>query len=221
MTPTTSSTPTATNTPTASLTPTLTFTPTATFTASPTATPGLPACYLGTPNGLLPSDDTLIKGDSPSTNYGTDPQLEVRPDNGADRRGLLKFDLNSIPPNATITSATLYLYEAANKDGQVTYIYRVTSDWDEDNVTWQSWTSPGGDFDSSTSYFTFIPNQKDCMLTINVTGLVQQWVNGTYPNHGMMLYATGPNHTISYVTKEDTTASERPRLDIIYVVPTP
>lgn len=59
------------------------------------------------------------------------------------------------------------------------------------------------------------------MLTMDITGLVQQWVNGTYPNHGLMLYTTGPNHIISYVTKEDTIASEQPKLDVIYVVPTP
>jgi hypothetical protein len=169
----------------------------------------------------LPSDDTFIRADAPSNNFGSDTKIEVRPDNGADRRGLLKFDLSSIPSNATITSATLYLYETDNKAGQVTYVYRVTSSWDEDSVTWQSWALPGGDFDDSISYFTFIPDQKDCMLTMDITGLVQQWVNGTYPNHGLMLYTTGPNHIISYVTKEDTIASEQPKLDVIYVVPTP
>jgi len=59
------------------------------------------------------------------------------------------------------------------------------------------------------------------MLTMDITSLVQLWVNGTYPNQGLMLYATGPSHNITYVSKEGTTASERPKLDIIYVVPTP
>jgi hypothetical protein len=111
------------------------------------------------------------------------------------------------------------LYETDNKAEQLTYIYRVTSNWDEDTVTWLSWTLLGGDFDNGVSYFTFIPNQKDCMLTMDITHLVQQWVEGTYPNHGLMLYSTGQNHNVTYVTKEEAVAGERPKLDILYVVP--
>lgn len=153
------------------------------------------------------------------TNYGNDPTFDVRPDNNADRRGLLKFDLSAIPSDATITRATLYLYQKDNKTGQTTYVYRVTSNWREDTVTWLSWSLLGGDFDSSTSYFTFLPDQNNCMLTMDVTNLVQLWVNGSFPNQGLLLYATGPNHKISYVTKEDGTAGEQPKLDIVYVVP--
>ena len=206
-------------TPSSTSTATLTFTPTMTFTPSPTPTPGLPACYSGTPNGLLPSDDTFIRGDSPLSNYGSEKTLDVRPDNGGDRRGLIKFDLSSIPSNATITSATLYLHEVDNKSGQTTSVYRVTSGWSESTVTWLTWTLLGGDFDQSISYFTFLPDQSNCTLTMDITNLVRLWVNGTYPNHGLMLYSTGMSHKISYVTKEETDASQRPKLDIVYTVP--
>jgi hypothetical protein len=143
----------------------------------------------------------------------------VRPDNSADRRGLIRFNLSSIPSNATITSAKLYLYEKSNKTGQLTYIYRVTSNWSENTVTWATWLLLGGDYDNSISYYTFIPDQNNCMLTMDITSLVQLWVKGTYPNYGLMLYSTGPNHIISYVSKESGTASERPKLEIVYTVP--
>jgi hypothetical protein len=180
----------------------------------------LPACYSGTPNGILPSDDTYINGSALLSNYGNDNKFEVRPDNGADRRGLLKFDLSSIPANATVTGATLYLYEKDNKTGQTTYIYRVTSNWNENSATWLSWLLLGGDFDNSISYFTYLPEQNNCMLTIDITDLVRKWVDGTYNNYGLMLYSTGPNHIISYSSKESSTASERPKLNVIYTVPT-
>jgi hypothetical protein len=169
---------------------------------------------------LLPSDDTYIDAGSPTRNYGTDDKFEVRPDNSADRRGLLKFDLSSIPANATVTSATLYLYENGNKTGQTTYLYRVTSSWNESTVTWNTWSTAGGDFDSSTAYFAYLPEQGNCMLTLDITNLVQAWVNGTYTNYGLILYSTGPNHIISYSSKENNTASEWPKLDIVYVTPT-
>jgi Disaggregatase related repeat/TGF-beta propeptide len=213
------STSTATFTPTLTPSPTLTFTPTVTFTPSPTSAPGLPACYSGTPSGLLPSDDTYIKADAPLSNFGSDDRIEVRPDNGADRRGLIKFDLSSIPANGTVTSATLYLYSHDNKTDQTTYLYRVTSNWNENTVTWLNWSLLGGDFDSATPHFTFLPAQNNCMLTIDLTSLVQAWVNGTYQNHGLMLYSTGPNHIIKYSSKEDGTASQRPKLNIVYTTP--
>jgi hypothetical protein len=168
----------------------------------------------------LPSDDTYIKADAATTNFGSNPIFEVRPDNGADRRGLLRFDLSSIPSNATITSATLYLYERDNKSGQITYLYRVTSSWNESTVTWQSWLSPGGDFDNSIAYFAYLPDQKNCMLTMEITALVQAWVDATYNNYGLILYSTGPNHILPYSSKENGTVSQRPKLEILYSVPT-
>jgi hypothetical protein len=219
-TPTASSTPSQTPTSTATFTATGTYTPTVTFTPALPPTPVLPACYSGTPNGLLPSDDTYIDGGSPTRINGSDDKFEVRPDNNADRRGLLKFDLDSVPPNATVTSATLYLYEGGNKTGQVTYIYRLTSNWDENTASWNTWSTPGGDFNSSTSYFAYLPEQGNCMITLEMTNLVQAWINGTYPNYGLILYSTGPNHIISYSSKENSTASERPKLNIVYVLPT-
>lgn len=146
--------------------------------------------------------------------------MEVRPDNDADSRGLIKFDLSSIPANSTVTSATLYLYEHDSKDGQMTYIYRVTSNWSENSATWLNWSLLGGDFDSGISHFTFIPAQNNCRLTMDITNLVQAWVNGTYQNFGLMLYSIGPNQTINYTSKEDGTASQRPKLNIVYTLPT-
>lgn len=212
-------TPSVTQTATHTSTFTPTYTPSVTFTASPSPTPGSAVCYPGTPNGILPSDDTFIKADSPLVNYGNDTTFEVRPDNNADRRGLVKFDLSSIPSNSTVTSATLYLYSKDQKDTQTTSLYRVTANWSENSVTWLTWTLLGGDFDNSVSYFTFIPDPANCMVTMNITSLVQAWVNGTYPNYGLMLYSTGNNHIIKYVSKEDGTVSEQPRLDVTYSVP--
>ncbi|HZJ21908.1 MAG TPA: DNRLRE domain-containing protein, partial [Anaerolineales bacterium] len=210
----------STGTPTSVPSSTMAFTPTTTFTPSSTPNPGQPACYPGTPNGLLPSDDTYISAGSPLSNYGTDNAFEVRPDNSADRRGLVRFDLSSIPSNATITSATLYLYSLDSKTGQTTSLYRVTSNWNENTATWLSWTLLGGDFDSSTAHLNFTPDQNNCMLTMDIASLVRAWVNGSYPNYGLMLYSRGPNHTIKYSSKEDGTASRQPKLDIVYSLPT-
>ncbi len=153
-----------------------------------------------------------------TTNFGDENKIEVRPDNDADRRGLLQFNLSDIPPDATITSATLYLYEQSTKASQITYIYRVTTAWNESGVTWNSpWQNPGGDFEIAPAYALFIPDQQGCSISLDITNLVQTWVNGTYPNYGLILYSTGQNHIVDYASKEEAKNPERaPRLDIQY-----
>lgn len=223
VTPTSTETNTSTNTPTATPTPTTTNTPTATATAtnSPTPTPSLPDCYVGLPPGATPSDDTFLRASSPTSNFGTQPEIEVRPDNGANRRGLIRFDLSAIPQGSTVTSATLYLFEKDKKLDQVTYLYRINSPWDENTVTWNfPWTTPGGDFDNSRAYASFLPNQSNCMLTLDLTDLVQEWVAGT-PNYGFLLYSIGPNHILRYASKENGVVDQHPRLAVNYIESTP
>lgn len=219
---------TATSIPTiTTITPTYTpsNTPTATavspYTPTPTATPtDLPDCYVGTPSGSSPSDDAFIRASSPDSNFGYLPDIEVRPDNGANRRGLVRFDLSSIPQGISVTSATLYLYEKDRKLDQVTFIYKVTTPWNENSVTWNyPWLIPGGDFDNSHAYASFPPIQSNCMLTIDLTSLVQEWINGS-PNYGFLLYSTGPNHILRYSSKENIAIGEHPKLHVSYIMPT-
>jgi hypothetical protein len=127
--------------------------------------------------------------------------------------------LSAIPAGSTVTNATLYLFEIDKKLDQVTYLYRLTSPWSEGSVTWDApWITPGGDFDSSQAFASFLPNQTSCMLEIDLTDLVREWVNGT-PNYGFLLYSTGPNHILRYSSKENPAAVEQPKLDIIYLEP--
>jgi hypothetical protein len=132
---------------------------------------------------------------------------------------LVRFDVSSIPSGSTVTQAKLYLYEKDQKLDQITYIYRLISPWSEDSVTWNDpWITVGGDFDSSRAYASFLPNQTNCMLEIDITTLVQEWVDGV-PNYGFLLYSIGPNHILRYSSKENTALEEHPRLDITYLEP--
>src|SRR5690606_31347461 len=124
----------------------------------------------GTVNGLQASDDTFIDANHPATIYGTAEKIEVRPDNGSDRRGLLRFNTAGVvPSNATVTSARLFLYETTSQAEQVTMVYRVTTDWSENTATWNTpWSNAGGDFDNSISYAQFIPNQRNCSIALDI-----------------------------------------------------
>ena len=125
-------------------------------------------------------------------------------------------------PDAIITSATLYIYTSDSSTGVITSVYRVTSPWSETTATWNSpWSTAGGDYNNLISYASYSPNAANCMVTLNLTSLVSQWVNGTYQNYGILLLSTGNNHAFRYVSKEETTnLQNRPRLSVTYTTPT-
>ena len=65
---------------------------------------------------------------------------------------VIKFDLNTIPNNVTVTKAALSMYPYEKfMDGEngPKSVYRVTKEWDESSVTWKSpWSTSGGDYDT-------------------------------------------------------------------------
>ncbi|MBK9530782.1 MAG: DNRLRE domain-containing protein [Chitinophagaceae bacterium] len=95
-------------------------------------------------------------------------------------RGLFKFDLSSIPANATILTAKLSLYsmpapllgnfiDANFGTNNALYLERVTANWTPGIVTWQ--TQPGTDFGSQIT----IPHTNQSffdLIDIDVKNLV-------------------------------------------------
>jgi hypothetical protein len=133
-------------------------------------------------------------------------------------RGLLRFDLSDIPAGASVTSARFYLVPQDDRTGQATYLYRLTSGWSESSATWSSpWLEPGGDFGDSFSYAQILNEQKNCAIEVNITGLVQAWVDGDFPNYGILLSTEGSNPPMRYTAKEDSAnPEEAPRLLVSY-----
>ena len=118
--------------------------------------------------------------------------------------------VGNIPAGSTINSATLTVY-VNFADGSTVNIHRVTSAWDETVVTWNNF---GGAYDpavvgSYTSNFGF--------QSADITGLVQSWSDGTYPNYGILLeQASGLNACRG---SEFATVLLRPSLHIFYTPP--
>lgn len=123
---------------------------------------------------------SLTEGCSASTSNGAGRYLfSGFTNNGVERRALLHFDLSSIPPGSTVTSAalTLRLNKAAGASSPTDLfgLRRLTADWGEgtsdggsaeggggpatpNDATWcerfyqvAEWTSLGGDFASPAS----------------------------------------------------------------------
>ncbi len=98
-----------------------------------------------------------------------DTQLDLRTANYA------------IPPGATIESATFYVDVLVPSDQKIG-VYRATDMWMEATATWNNTAS---DFASPAegSFYADAAGWK----TVDLTALVTAWVDGTYPNYGVML----------------------------------
>jgi len=92
---------------------------------------------------LYPTDDAFVNEAFPDSNYGSDPRLYVYTRTDQNRRAYLKFDLSSLPSDATITAAKLRLY-CWHTDELIPgvsdiEVRRVTSDtWTESGITWSN-----------------------------------------------------------------------------------
>lgn len=129
--------------------------------------------------------DNTIYQNVPNNSDGQGPDLYVGAIGtmsgfpGSPRRGLLQFDLSSIPPGSTVTSVTLTLkltLSAAGTSGTTPIsLHQVLSSWGEGasyasaagglgvpaspgDATWNyrfysttAWKTPGGDFDPAVS----------------------------------------------------------------------
>jgi hypothetical protein len=162
-------------------TPTITPTPTATPTATPTSTvTPLPTIFITT-------GDVQVDQGNPTINYGSIYMMKVGSFNGAANRDLIKFDLAAIPAGTNISQATLDIYYAiCNGSGTNTTVttYRISESWDELTATWNVQPAYAEAYGSSP--FTYCNTG---WKSLDVTALVRAWVNGAYPNNGVLLRA--------------------------------
>ncbi|MDJ0709612.1 MAG: DNRLRE domain-containing protein [Woeseiaceae bacterium] len=170
--------------------------------------------------------DSFIDGASggQTQNNGGSADLASNSQTSGLLRTLLQFDLASLPIGARVLSAELQLnLEQSLGAADTVQVHRITQSWSESGVTWISrdggddWSTPGGDYDPSPAgSFT-----ADAIgfVTVDIHQLVQQWVNGTAENHGLMLLsqsASGDNRK-TYVSSDDgADPSLHPKLTVRY-----
>lgn len=187
------------------------------------------------PTLTLQPDETAGKdnnfyGGSPTTNYGTIAEWDAIMDGGgAIRRGIVQFDLSSIPGNATITSSIFTLTGRGSMGSSpLMALHRVTRDWTEAGSTWNTydgsnnWTTAGGDYDA-TADATMTPGSQGAGVqhAFTVTALAQEWIGGT-ANYGFIVKVdseSGTNKGIIGHSSNAVTDTNRPKLVTQYTVP--
>jgi hypothetical protein len=158
--------------------------------------------------------DSAITTTNPDSNYGSSSEF-IQNWAGTDH-GVIEFDLSAIPPGVTINSATLEVMENTNcsfNENAIEANLNLAA-WDEATVTWNN--APG----YGPSLGTNSGETGGCdWLVFDVTGPVQDWVDGTSTNYGFRLTGPGAGDVIKFVNASEWgTAADRPILRINYAL---
>lgn len=177
--------------------------------------------------------DSYLFNTSPNTNYGTSTSFFVGATNvtvnpPSIKRGIISFDIPLDPGSARITSATLRLISATGAaSAQTANVHRVTQTaWTESGVTWNdydtsmSWSSAGGDFDSTVEASFSLPTAGS--QTVDITGLesvVQDAVDSDGEVHLLIKRSIEAIFAAeaSFFSSEIGAGSRRPQLIIEYI----
>lgn len=183
---------------------------------------------------LTPVTDTSI------FSSGTNPQgaesiLAGTRRNGINDRGLLRFDLSSIPTTAAIQSANLRLTitkvprSPANSNFS---LYRMFKFWGPD-ATWADattgvpWSAPGGlsgaDYAASSSATRFVTGVGvyDFGPSFVMAVDVQFWLSNSNANHGWMLKTESEGSVASARHFGSSESAQPPQLELRYTTPAP
>gem|GEM_PF-3301534 len=158
-----------------------------------------------------PSADAYVTTAQPASNFGSSILLPVQ----AGTVSYVRFNLGSLPANATVAKATLRLYVDAVAAPGAFDVYQVESSWSERGLTFNNapvlgTSSTGG---RSTSVTAATLSQ---FILIDITGLAQGWLNGSIPNYGVALALTSSNGSFSFDSKESTGTGHQPELEVVF-----
>jgi hypothetical protein len=178
------------------------------------ATPALATTHTITiqPDGP-PSKDAGIFETNPTTNYGDYEYFWTGYDAGyAD--SLIKFNGLDTYAGAMVIYAelNLYCFDEWGTLGNDNRVLRVDDPWDEGTVTWNN--APGYDLGI---WEGFNAPTVDDWLGVEVTPMVQSWLDGSYPHHGFYVRSDQTTNGGRYFyTGESTEDALRPYIYMEY-----
>lgn len=166
-----------------------------------------------------------------SNNYGADVYLKafcVPGSSGGQNanRGLLYFDLTSVPAGSDVIAATLELYGAGyinaglpgHFGNNASHVYRVTAPWSENTVTWDNQPTF-----SATDYVTLPSSTSfDQDYQISTTTIVEHMVQNPTTNFGFLLQLDNENPSdaaaLAFHSSDGPNSAKYPKLCLTYKI---
>lgn len=155
---------------------------------------------------------------------------EIRVDGEPEINALMAWDLSSVPTDAEVLHAEL-IVEVTDESSSDFRIFAMSREWDEDVANWTdasgtspvvTWGLPGanGTSDHADTPLGLVSLPDNAPVTgtvvLNVAGraLIQDWIDATVTNHGLMIHGDDGETGGLRFQSDDT--SNGPRLRLIY-----
>jgi hypothetical protein len=137
----------------------------------------------GTQQTIGASADAWIEQGAPLNNKGSDSVTKVTSKGGNATRGLIKFNLPTVPQGCILDTAMLRLYAGGYKDGRTIEVYRLDGTWNEGGVNWGNQPSTAGNAATTSSGSGW--------REWNVQALIDAMYSGT--NNGFLIRDSSEN----------------------------
>ena len=166
--------------------------------------------------------DNYVSGTLPDNNYGNSASFYVGTYAVSKYyRAYFQFDLSTIPVDARIVDADLNIYQY-NSLGSGNFqigLHKVTGNWEENTMTYNLQPTSSSETEALRTVYTGSTTWRSW----DIDDLVQDWLDGSITNQGMLLKSTDETLSsslgIRFYSSDYTTASERPKLEIDYYIP--
>ena len=131
---------------------------------------------------LSPSQDTFVNSKKANKSFGSNSYIRLVENKKTDKHGLIKFDFEDIPEGSEIQSAKLSLYVTFKRSrNNILSVHEVLEDWSE-GVNWNNMPDMSSLSEDSVSISSSGINYE-----LDVTAIVQDWVDGAVQNNGLYL----------------------------------
>ena len=169
---------------------------------------------------LTVTDDTYVSGAAPTTINGSVGSLVVQGSTtNKPSYSYVRFDLMSLGAvsSSQVQKATLRLYVSAVTVAGGFDVIEVTSPagWAEGTLSYNTSgaSTPAGTLLAGNVPVSYPAGKYEYVL-IDVTQAVKDWLNGV-PNNGLVLKPNGTSISVAFSSKEDTTYSHDPELNVV------
>ena len=163
------------------------------------------------------NEGVTVRSGMPDRNYDGEEKLETGRIGDYYSVTLLRASLQSIPNEAVIESATLYIYVYQNNNITDLKINQLASDtWHENSVTYNN--MPYGDANLLSSRINSL--QSNTWNWADVTQIVKDWHSGNTVNNGFQIRP--PNFRVDEYAifyGDDLSLEIRPKIEVTYQIP--
>ena len=162
---------------------------------------------------LHATDDTNVNLAQLSQINGASVDVFVRNvGTGGERHAYVRFDTSIIAPNTAIDRVQLRMWVSAVSTAGPIDLYVVTRSWDE--ATLNAVIEPTRDPTPFATKLISVADQ-DSYVTVDVTTVVRDWVNGARPNFGIALLPNSAGVRVTLNSKENTGTSHPMEVEVV------